>query len=100
MPVDRPVAGDRPFVQTHLRRLAVGDEALGALRAKVVLRGAQVVPVGGYLDTAGAGRHHVTSDAAHPGFNQQLLYHRLGLVVVALSELVMPDRALRVDEVE
>src|SRR6185437_585949 len=97
MPADRPVADNGPFVQTQLRRVAVGDEALGALGAEVVLRGAQVVPVGGYFETAGVGRHPVTPDAAHAGFREQLLNHRLGLVVVALSELVMPDRALGVD---
>ena len=91
--LDRPVAGQSPVVEAQ-RRGSRRLEVVGALVAEVVLGRLERLPVGGGLDAVGFDGHRILGDA------QQLLDDLFRPLVVALSESMVPDLPLGVDDVE
>ena len=86
-------------------RLVVRDtagrvEVLPLRVAEVGLGRAQVRPVGLRLESVWRDRDEIVIDALACGLAQQVLDHPLAFVVVALAEVVVPDLALRVCEVD
>src|SRR5215213_5927405 len=72
----------------------------GALIADIVLRGPQVVPIGGSFSTTSIDRNQFMSAAVDSGLGQQLLNSHLRLFVFALAEMMMSNMPLRIDEIE
>ena len=80
---------------------AVGrGEVFRLVRAEVVLRGPQVVPVGLGRHPVGIDRDEVVAEALGAGLRQQVPQDHLGRVVVALAEVVVADPPLGVGEVD
>ena len=71
--------------------LAVAEVRLGRL---------QISPVGRHLQAAGLDHHEVLVDVFGAGLVQELLDGHLGHGVLALAEVVVPDAALGVGEVQ
>ena len=110
-PFDRPVAGERPLVEAERVRRRVGarlvergatrrGEAPALLVAEVGLGRLQVGPVGLGLEALGGDGDDVVGDAFASGLAQQALDDHLALGVSALAEVVVPDPALRVGDVD
>jgi hypothetical protein len=87
----RPVAGQRSVIERQPRRR--GRAASPAAVADVGLPGPEGVPVGGLVEPVGVNADGVLVDAQEP------LDRSLGLLVVALAEVVETDSAVAIDEV-
>jgi len=106
---DPPVAGQRPVVAPQLRgRVHVAlirydaagrGEAGGTAISDVGLRGTQAGPVGRRFDTGGLEEHEALVDV-DTGLAQEHLEDHLGFLVLALTEVVVPDPTLGVGEVQ
>ena len=90
--LDGPVAGQRPVIERQLRGRV--DAASPPAVADVGLPAPQGVPVGGLGEPAGVDADGFLVDA------QELLDRSLGLLVVALAEVVEADSAVAIDEVQ
>ncbi len=107
----RPVTGERPLVELELRRHrvrarlvrrhAIGRrEVLRPLVAEIILRRPQVPPVCRRLDALALHRHQPLAHRTAVRLRQQQLDHLLGLVVCALTEVMVANPAPRIDEVD
>src|SRR3984893_13218388 len=76
------------------------NEVLCAGVAEIVFRGLQVGPIRLGFDTTGVDRSQLITDAAEPGLGQQLLDNSFRLFVSALTELMVSNPPLRIDDVE
>src|SRR5882724_2804877 len=75
-------------------------KVLGALIPDIVFRRLQAAPIGGSFRTTGIDRNQFMTDAAVSGLGQQLLNDPFRLFVRALTELMMSNTLLRIDEIE
>src|SRR5262249_39177275 len=106
-----PITGQGPMVEMQvigggvkLRLNRYGAawrrEVLGAVVAGVVLRRPQGGPIGRNLWADGVNGNQVSADLYRPGLSQQLLDDHFRLLVLAFAEVMMPDTALSVSEVQ
>ena len=106
-----PATRERPGVQREPLRHRVGTrrvqlrpfgggEAVRALVPQVRLGRPERAPVGPSLVALALDGDEVAGYVARPGVGQQLLDHLLRALVLALTEMVMTDRALGVREEE
>src|ERR1700694_5816464 len=107
----RPVAGKGPIIELHpcgssIDATLVQDcstwrnEVLCTRVAEIVFRGLQVGPIRLGFDTTGVDRSQLITDAAEPGLGQHLLDDSFRLFVSALTELMVSNPPLRIDDVE
>src|SRR5215471_4496289 len=86
---------------TFVRYCSTGRrEVLGELIAEIGLGRLHVVPISGNFKTAGIDRNQVASDSADSGLGKQFLNDPFRLFVSALAELMMPNTAVHIHDVE
>src|SRR5437773_12043221 len=106
----RPIAAERPLIELQRRRRSIGSaladeraarrcKALRLLTAEIILLRSQIVPVRGNFRPAWIDLHGIVAHSGISGFAQELLNDRLRALVLALAELVMPDLAVRIDDI-
>src|SRR5215510_9622729 len=109
--LDRPLPRQRPIIQAQPRGervdawLVEGSasrrcEVLGALVAHVVFARPQVAPIGCRFNAATIHYAWLAADLAGSGLCQQFVDDHFRLFVRALAEVMMPDTALRIEEIE
>ena len=108
---DRPGPGEVPVVEGQPRcrgvpvrpvepRAGLRGEPAALAVAEVGLGRLQRPPVGRHLQAAGLDHHEVLVDVLCAGLEQELLDDHLGHGVLALAEVVVPDAALGIGDVQ
>ncbi len=97
----RPSRGGSGYACGSSKRAALGRCETGTPAVgHVGLGRSQALPIGRDLEPLRVDGHEILIDADRTGFEQQLLDHHLGHRVLALAEMVVPDAALGIRDVQ
>src|SRR5262249_15378109 len=106
-----PGSGEGPAVEVEPRgyRIRPGHawldrarrcEALGSPQADVILPGAEILPVGRLLGALPVDGRRSGIDGGLPGFGEELPEYLLGCLVAILTEHLVSQAAVRIEDVE
>src|SRR5260221_4896860 len=73
---------------------------MGARAPDIIFPGPQFVPIGSGFSAASINRNQLIRNAAIAGLGEKSLDDDFGLLILALTENLMPDASLRVGEIE